>query len=222
MNAQYVSNVEHCRIQHISNEWPSGLKTASEMAGMCGISAEKITNLAKCGFLPHFKVDDGAPMFKPPEVKKWLAENMLNRCTGRSLPPPICITVEAERFYDRIDIPRELQVIPNLLRFPANLAGSGIYFLARDNVLQYVGQSVNILSRISFHKNEKEFDTVYYLPWPADDLDAPEAALISILRPPLNGRTRSGSMLTPNSYDHDRVLRQLRLKLDDFDQATAA
>jgi hypothetical protein len=64
---------------------------------------------------------------------------------------------------------------------------SGIYFLCQYGQLVYIGQSVQLASRISTHRAHKEFDRIFFLPWPRFDLNRIETALIKILRPPLNG-----------------------------------
>jgi hypothetical protein len=43
-------------------------------------------------------------------------------------------------------------------------------------------------SRVSGHHRRYTFDTVFFLPWPGDDLDRIEGALIRSLRPPFNGK----------------------------------
>lgn len=61
-----------------------------------------------------------------------------------------------------------------------------VYFLCRDGAVMYVGQSVNITSRLQAHVPSKAFDSVYVLPCSAENLTTLETHWIETLRPPLN------------------------------------
>lgn len=64
---------------------------------------------------------------------------------------------------------------------------TGVYFLYHGAVLQYIGQSVNILSRVGQHKADgKEFDSFTFIRCDGADLDALEIACIKMFRPVLN------------------------------------
>lgn len=64
---------------------------------------------------------------------------------------------------------------------------TGIYFLIQNGEIEYVGQSVDILHRISRHKREgKEFDSYAYLVCEKDRLNELEALYITALMPWLN------------------------------------
>lgn len=65
-------------------------------------------------------------------------------------------------------------------------ATSGVYLLYKDGALIYVGQSVNVYSRIPQHRN-KDFDRAMFIPCQKAVLDAVESALIAVLCPKLNG-----------------------------------
>lgn len=83
-----------------------------------------------------------------------------------------------------------LHRLPGLLDAPE----CGIYFLVRGAHVVYVGQSVSLLSRVSQHRREKQFDGVLVLPVSGPmgsrpdqaRLDAVEGAFIRYLRTPLN------------------------------------
>lgn len=64
---------------------------------------------------------------------------------------------------------------------------TGVYFLIKNEHIIYVGQSVNILSRIASHKRDKEFDRFAFVPCEREDLDVLESLYIHFLRPELNG-----------------------------------
>lgn len=64
---------------------------------------------------------------------------------------------------------------------------TGVYFLYQGAVLQYIGQSVNVLARAGSHIAEgKEFDSFTFIRCERDDLDALEIACIKMFRPALN------------------------------------
>lgn len=62
----------------------------------------------------------------------------------------------------------------------------GVYFLVQDKEVVYVGQSVNVYSRISHHR-DKKFDKYAFVPCAAHMLDKLESLYIHVLRPKLNG-----------------------------------
>jgi hypothetical protein len=62
----------------------------------------------------------------------------------------------------------------------------GVYFLRSEGEVVYVGQSVNVFSRISNHR-EKKFDSFTVVPCEREHLDSLESLYIHTLRPKLNG-----------------------------------
>jgi len=65
-------------------------------------------------------------------------------------------------------------------------ATSGVYLLYKDGVLIYIGQSVNVYSRVPQHR-DKAYDRVMFIPCRVEVLDEVETALIVALHPKLNG-----------------------------------
>ena len=63
----------------------------------------------------------------------------------------------------------------------------GIYFLRKSGTIVYIGQSVNVYSRIAQHRNTKEFDAVDFMPCDKSKLDEIEGFLIRLILPPQNG-----------------------------------
>jgi hypothetical protein len=80
---------------------------------------------------------------------------------------------------------KELQKIP----FSAFDSPSGVYFLCKGAEIVYIGQAKSILHRLSSHKREKEFDSVYFISCHIDQLTPLETALIHFYRPILNKST---------------------------------
>jgi hypothetical protein len=72
----------------------------------------------------------------------------------------------------------------------------GVYFLVQDKEVVYVGQSVNVYSRISQHR-DKKFDKYAFVPCEAQVLDKLESLYIHVLRPKLNGDLTAGEKSAP-------------------------
>lgn len=68
---------------------------------------------------------------------------------------------------------------------------TGVYFLIENDKVVYVGQSLNIFSRVMQHVQNKKFARVAYIPCSQDQLDAIESLYIHALKPKLNGRVHN-------------------------------
>lgn len=77
---------------------------------------------------------------------------------------------------------------------------SGVYFLLDNNKVVYVGQSVNVYSRIGQH-TDKAFDRYAFVPCAVEALDKLESLYIHFLQPKENGRHRNGAMNAPLSLE---------------------
>lgn len=210
-NVQKMEKPAHI-ITQITDGWPSSLKTADEICQGLGISAERLIQLADSGYAPHWRIDNGSPLFRIGEVKDWISQNALERVKGKPLPQAFTVIVAKERISDYRNVPEQLRQIPGLIDISAEARRSGIYFLCKDNELLYVGQSVSVYARILAHHHEGKFNRVIFMPWPPDDLNSVEGALIRALRPPLNGQTVNGKMMGPTSKNSDDEIMQLILE----------
>jgi hypothetical protein len=76
---------------------------------------------------------------------------------------------------------------------------SGVYFLIAGDQIVYVGQSVNVYSRIAQHS--KLFDRYAYIPCSVDVMDRLESLYIHCFRPPLNGNMNSVEKNAPIRLD---------------------
>jgi hypothetical protein len=184
------------RVEALTSEWPSGLKTLGEAAVDLGIAPERLQGLADGGFAPHYRIDGGPAFFKSAELKRWAGVNLVERVTGRDLPAPVRIIAPAQAVSDFRKVPATMREIVGLCDITDEILRTGIYFLCRDGALLYIGQSVNAAGRVAEHYRRYEFESVFFLPWPADDLNRIEAALIRTLRPTLNGKSSNGKMRT--------------------------
>lgn len=92
--------------------------------------------------------------------------------------------------------------IVGMARHLGEYAGTacGVYFLIKDDVIVYVGQSVNVSSRVAMHAKYREFTHAVYIPAAKDKLDILESLYIHMLKPALNGagaRNTVGAMYAP-------------------------
>ncbi|MEN6540846.1 MAG: GIY-YIG nuclease family protein [Mizugakiibacter sp.] len=77
---------------------------------------------------------------------------------------------------------------------------SGVYFLLDGDEVVYVGQAVNVYSRIGQH-TDKRFDRYAFVPCAVDVLDRLESLYIHCLRPRLNGNQRNDAKCAPIALD---------------------
>lgn len=74
---------------------------------------------------------------------------------------------------------------------------SGVYFLISNGRVVYVGQSVNVYTRIFSHQTFKQFDRFAFIPCKPNMLNRVESLYIHVLRPPLNGNDLQGNKSAP-------------------------
>lgn len=75
----------------------------------------------------------------------------------------------------------------------------GVYFLIKDGLVVYVGQSVDIFTRLGMHENFKSFDSYAFIECDKAQLDLVESLYIHTLNPLLNGDLTNGSKQAPVS-----------------------
>jgi excinuclease UvrABC nuclease subunit len=94
----------------------------------------------------------------------------------------------------------ENEILENKLSIQ-DVIRSGVYFLIKNERIVYVGQSVNIYSRIADHYKNKFFSDVFSVPCPRSNLDVLESMYIHTFSPELNGRSVQGKIIAPMSMD---------------------
>lgn len=140
--------------------------------------------IEKCGLRKSKTFDDEQ------SARQWAAntEGRISRqvVLNRAEAQKMLATLVPKRVLSALrDIPYTLgEVLESLV--PAT-SFTGIYFLVKDMEVVYVGQSVDILHRISRHRREgKDFDSYSYLLCPEAELNDMEAKYITALMPWLN------------------------------------
>jgi len=174
-------------IEHGIDHFPGKLVNADDMAAALTISVDSLLEYVESGHAPHYRVDNGPPMFIKQETYDWAAKNLLARFHPRNLPDKI-VTLRLAGYEQHINrLPIELAQIGNLVEAPfLSCPITGVYFLCGDGKTQYVGQAKNVVARVGQHIGDKVFDSVYVLPCPRSALNRLEAAFIRTLKPSQN------------------------------------
>jgi len=182
------------KVSLVTNKYPNGLKTAEEIANSLsnGISVDRILELADSGYMPHYRIDGGSPLFIISEVKDWVSKNIIHKCNGSVFPEAIRVVLPAPPVVDRP--PDSICNINMLQQIPKYGYQPGVYFLCKNESVVYVGQSITPSSRVASHATSygKDFDRVYLLPVPISELNNVEAAFINHLKPKYQGRVKNG------------------------------
>jgi excisionase family DNA binding protein len=144
-------------------------------ANYLGVPASAIARLISSGKLP-------APVMFGNQ-KRWSTEEI-----DRLMSADIIYIPAPKNRGRRVPSPRSLLGREEIVAaaIPAQQCRSGIYFLIMAGEIVYVGQSVNILSRIAAHVQEKTFDSWHWVSCPPQSLDYWERKYLDELMPPLN------------------------------------
>jgi hypothetical protein len=154
-------------------------------------SEEQMNELANAQIVPHYILkhpitNEISFYYAPAELNEWFYSN----CFQRNFPKfePEIKFLNIALAHELPNIPPQLTAIENLFCIPQeNLYfGSGVYFLCKGKQIVYIGQSVNVGSRVPNHCGEKDFDSVFFIPVVKSKLDQYEAALIDFFNPPIN------------------------------------
>jgi len=81
----------------------------------------------------------------------------------------------------------------------------GVYFLIQDHEVVYVGQSINVFSRVREHGTSKVFNRFAYIACTNDELDLLESLYIHYLRPKYNGEV-NGHVFAPLQLHQLRIM----------------
>ena len=183
-------------------EWPNYLENSCKAAKAILITEKRIIELANCGLMPHWRIDGGRVLFNITEIKKWAANNLLQRSDGRRHHVELKIIAKLDNTYDP---PEAISEVGNLKEIPINGCPVGVYFLALDGEIVYVGQSKNVLLRMENHRKDKVFSNAYLVQIPEQQLDSVEGAFIRALRPKYNG-IKDGKMVAPLDKGCDKEI----------------
>lgn len=173
-------------IKHVSCVLPFGLVSLEEASVACALTEARLGEFVESGAAPHWRIDDGPPLFKVSELKQWVKDSLLSS-HGGLLPPPRIVLIAEEPAVVATLPSRlaELNLTCRLYPFPCRFS-IGIYFLCLDGDVVYVGQSMKLNARVGSH-TDKEFDRAFVFPCVPEHLDHLEGAFIKAWKPKYNG-----------------------------------
>jgi hypothetical protein len=135
------------------------------------IDAETARQLTADNAMPHYKVRGlTEPLFDIHEIKKWAANNLIQRERGEDLLVGVA--------------PTSLAAISGLRKMEKD-GTSGVYFLCYKGVVVYVGESENVFKRSSEHRDKPQ-DEVFYLLAPEPQRKKLEKEFIRRINPKHN------------------------------------
>jgi hypothetical protein len=143
------------------------LISEDEAAGRLGMTPKELAEKRKAGGmgLSHYRLSPRVIRYDQEEVDLFRRRDDI--ATPDDLPTPLCQYRGIEKLNPQL---------------------CGIYFLVQGDEVVYVGQSVNLHSRISSHiaDGHKQFDRVFFRRAAPAELNPLEARFIRVLRPKLN------------------------------------
>lgn len=159
------------------------------------VGDEGVLQLAKLKICPHYILinpitNEEHIYFDPAELNEWFVENYCKYNEGGINLNYNFHYFDKDLNTAKYDVPIELSQIKDLFELSIEQINTppGIYFLCLDKKIQYIGKSVTISDRVISHikENVKQFDKVFYVVCPLNELDSFETALIRYYKPPLN------------------------------------
>jgi hypothetical protein len=179
------------------------LLTPKEAADICKISEDRLMTLAKTRHAPCAVLDDDQYFFFKKDICEWVKANLLEINDGKRIQVELKILGDVAA--DPMGIPEALRPLSKKLKkVTFSESGPCVYFLIEKTEVVYVGQSVNLLSRVGSHVLDKKFDHVVYLSLPEEVLADIETALIKHLKPKFN---RSQNCGTTDGWHHHNLRR---------------
>ena len=175
------------------------LLTRNQLVELSGLSLPTLKRYAALGKGPKITRVEGLPRFRADDVRAWLniAFDPVGEIDSWSPPPKVDrsewnvksvkLTPSAWGVFDHADAIPFDKVLPVRVSIRA-LRVSGVYFLCGGRRVFYVGQSVNVLSRLTSHVSTYggQITSIYTLKTPIDQLDAYEGFYIRLLMPEKN------------------------------------
>lgn len=161
------------------------------------VGEKGLIQLAKDGTCPHYILvnpitNENNYYFLATELNEWFVKNYASRIdsTFSSKIDFVFFNKEDHKIKTYHEVPTELCKIKNLFELPIEniKSPSGIYFLCKNSVIQYIGQAVSINNRVGNHLKDglKDFNKVFFITCPEANLFSLETALIRYFKPPLN------------------------------------
>ena len=195
-------------IEGLASELPSNLIKLDEASVYVGVNKERLTSLVEAGYVPHYRIDGGEPLFVKKEIRAWVSKNLVTRTEGKDLHNILLLNtknIDGEYPLPPDSISRVRDLEPVAVFLPK----TGVYFLCYNGTCVYIGQSVDITERVKTHIRERrfKFDTAYSVAIVKEELDTMERRFIKILNPIYNSRHAdkpNGALLCPDGVESAR------------------
>ena len=176
------------------------------------VSEERIVELTLSGHFPCIWYDGKNPNYILKQSMIYIRDYLLSPQIGKKVEIKI-LKEPSDGKIKPEEIPKELSVLDGLCKYDHTYYKPCVYFLIRDKVIVYIGQSVNLPNRISSHEHDKFFDEVYYIAIPKDQLLFVESELIKRIKPIYN--STHGSPRRELEGKHDPFKEKEKIKPTD-------
>lgn len=177
-----------------STEIRKRLMSADEAGALTGVGSKRLLELAEAGYAPCVRIDGGDPLFFKKDICLYVNRELTVIQEGKPYPRMAVMSRSAPSATFE-ELPEELHPMQeHLRRWGTEFIPPCVYFLCAGKEIIYVGQSVNLATRIGAHYGEKAglFDRVFFLPVPKERLNDVELAFITALSPRLNRTSGNG------------------------------
>ena len=188
------------------------LRTASELKGKIRevLSVKEIIELAEKKIIPHYILTNPLTKeetycFMSSEVNEWYINNYIKReeCDYEQNLVFLKLDYKDWQVSHEDAIPAELSMIRNLYKFPFKssvLTPTVVYFLCNKGKMVYVGQTVNLSTRVNQHlQSDKKFTDVFFIPCQPGTVERIEASLITHFQPEYNVKIYNSPLDEVNS-----------------------
>lgn len=171
------------------------LLNIEEAAELAKIDQKMIQGWVDAKIIPHYFVCKNGPLFARRELLDWIETTQIRYFEGK--PVPRIVSIITRPVEDFRGLPLAIQSIEGICQYKFEAGCSGVYFLCNGPEIIYIGQSISVASRITFHLEHAEFrdeiDGVYYLPLNSMGLLEMETKLINEIKPKYNKTIRNNN-----------------------------
>lgn len=150
--------------------------TIDDVAGWIGVSTQQVKKMFSAGEIPGpIKIDS---------ILRWRASDLIGFAKSKKSLNEDAL-VKRPKALD-FDIPPQLELFGGYLqRLGGVCMKPCVYFLMKNNAIQYIGSSNRLTVRLGGH-GDKDFDSVFFVLVDPEKMLSVESEYIRIFQPPLN------------------------------------
>ncbi len=204
MTAQQILELERNCNKSINSIFKLRIKDVCEKYSF--ITEQELKELVDAGYAPCIKDKNGEPRFSTDwgaghlNIKAYLYTNFFTYQGGHNVPGKFRIFNYEECVPQ--NIPKKLLSITNLYQYNFDGYPPAVYFLCKEGEVVYVGQTVSMAGRMESHiRDNKQFDSVFFIPVPRSILSNVEKAFIKLLKPILNRENYKSNLNTEEEFN---------------------